>query len=183
MRPAATAAACVLAAATFAPTAPFPPFAPTAASTPTAVSTQDRTYLTDSASGALWEVAGGRIAQTNSTRADVRAFGQRMVTDHSRQYADARRVAAQVGERAPTSPDPTQQHDLGLFRQARGTTFDCVYLSTEWTDHLADIASTQLELSAGKDARVRAYAARNLPVLRQHLALVERDLQSLPSCR
>ncbi|MCW2723516.1 MAG: hypothetical protein JWN35_437, partial [Frankiales bacterium] len=40
-----------------------------------------------------------------------------------------------------------------------------------------------LELSAGKDARVRAYAARNLPVLRQHLALVERDLQSLPSCR
>jgi putative membrane protein len=177
MRPAATAAVCVLTAA-----ATFAPFASSTASTPTAISTQDRAYLTDSASGALWEVAGGAIAQTNSMRTDVRTFGQRMVTDHGRQYADARRVAATVGGHAPAAPDPTQQHVLGLLRQERGSAFDCTYLSTEWSDHLGDIANTQLELSSGKDARVRAYAARNLPVLRQHLALVERDLQALASC-
>jgi putative membrane protein len=177
MRRAATATACVLAVTTLLPVVSG------AAAVPTAVSAQDRKYLTDSASGALWEVAGGHIAQTNSMRADVRAFGQRMVMDHGRQYADARRVAAQVGERVPTSPERTQQHVLGLFRQVRGAAFDCVYLSTEWTDHTADVASTELELKAGQDARVKAYAGRNLPVLRQHLALVERHLQALQSCR
>jgi putative membrane protein len=143
---------------------------------------QDRMYLKESAQGALWEVQGGKIAQTHASRSYVRAFGQRMIVDHSKQYRDAREVGEDVHVSIPKSPDDVQQHDLMLLAQFHGAAFDCAYLSTEWADHTADVAMTKLEIAIGQSQRVKAYARKYLPVLQAHLKLAEDDLMKTQYC-
>jgi putative membrane protein len=146
------------------------------------LNTQDKTYLMETAQGALWEVMGGKIAQTHASRSYVRMFGERMIIDHSRQYRDAREVAEDVHVSVPKAPDEVQQRDLMLLSQFHGAPFDCAYLSTEWADHMADVASTKLEIATGKNQRVKAYAHKYLPILQEHLTMAEQDLLKTHYC-
>jgi putative membrane protein len=146
------------------------------------LSAQDKMYLKDSAQGALWEIRGGKTAQTHASRSYVRMFGQRMVTDHSRQYRDARELGEDLHVSIPKSPDEVQQRDLSLLAQFHRASFDCAYLSTEWADHMADVAETKLEIATGQNQRVKAYARKYLPVLQAHLKMAENDLMKTHYC-
>lgn len=143
---------------------------------------QDKEYLKDAAQGALWEIRGGKIAQTHAAHSYTKAFGQRMITDHGKEYRDAQHTAAEVGVAAPHSPDETQQHDLMLLGQFKGASFDCAYLSTEWADHMADVNGAKLELASGRNEEVKELAAKYLPILEAHLSMAEQDLMKLTSC-
>jgi putative membrane protein len=143
---------------------------------------QDKMYLKESAQGALFEIIGGKTAQTHASRSYVRMFGQRMIIDHSREYRDAREVGEDVHVSVPKAPDEVQQHDLMLLRQFHGASFDCAYLSTEWADHMADVANTKLEIATGQNRQVKSLARKYLPVLKQHLKMAEEDLMKTHYC-
>src|SRR5438105_13462235 len=49
-----------------------------------APSSADRDFMTKAAVGGMEEVELGRLATQKAANADVKAFGQRMVADHSR---------------------------------------------------------------------------------------------------
>jgi putative membrane protein len=147
------------------------------------LNSQDKEYLKDAAQGALWEIRGGYRAQHNAAYSFTKAFGMRMIVDHSKEYQDAKRTAAQVHQPAPTSVDPAQNQVLYLLSQLHGSAFDCAYLSTEWADHMADVNGAKLELAAGRNEEVKELAAKYLPVLEQHLSLAEADLMKLHSCK
>jgi putative membrane protein len=165
------------------------PIAATATASPShttsskhALNSQDKEYLKDAAQGALFEIRGGSTAQHNAAYSFTKAFGMRMIVDHSREYQDAKRTAAQVHQPAPTSVDPTQNKVLYLLSQFKGSAFDCAYLSTEWADHMADVNGAKLELAAGRNEEVKELAKKYLPVLQAHLSLAEADLMKLHSC-
>jgi putative membrane protein len=143
---------------------------------------QDKMYLKESAQGALFEILGGKTAQTHASRSYVRMFGKQMIIDHSRQYRNAREVAEDVHVSIPKAPDEVQQRVLMLLSQFHGARFDCAYLSTEWADHMADIAETKLEIATGQNLQVKAYARKNLPVLQKHLMMAEEDLMKTHYC-
>src|SRR3954468_10796498 len=86
-----------------------------------ALNSQDKEYLKDAAQGALFEIRGGSTAQHNAAYSFTKAFGMRMIVDHSREYQDAKRPAAQVHQPAPTSVDPTQNKVLYLLSQFKGS--------------------------------------------------------------
>jgi putative membrane protein len=156
--------------------------APSSSPSSRSLNEQDKQYLKETAQGALWEVQGGHIAQRNAAHPYTKAFGQRMITDHSKQYQDTKRTAAEVHVSVPNTPDPTQKQVLMLFSALKGGPFDCAYLSTEWADHVGDVNGTKLELAAGHNPEVKELAAKYLPVLEQHLALAEQDVMKLQSC-
>lgn len=146
------------------------------------LNSQDKEYLKEAAQGALWEIRGGYRAQHNAAHSFTKAFGIRMIIDHSKEYQDAKRTAAEVHQPVPTSVDPVQNQDLALLSRFSGAAFDCAYLSTEWADHMADVNGAKLELAAGRNEEVKELAAKYLPVLEQHLAMAESDLMKLKSC-
>jgi putative membrane protein len=143
---------------------------------------QDKEYLKEAAQGALWEIRGGYWAQHNAAYSFTKAFGMRMIVDHSREYQDAKHTAAEVHQPVPTSVDPTQNKVLYLISQFKGSAFDCAYLSTEWADHTADVNGAKLEIAAGRNEEVKELAKKYLPVLEAHLSLAESDLMKLHSC-
>jgi putative membrane protein len=143
---------------------------------------QDRTFATDVAHGALFEVQAGRLATRHSDNPEVKAFGARMVRDHSREYAELAEIADQLGLSIPHQPSADQRKAIALWSQLRGPAFDCAYIPYEVVDHELDIEHNKDELQDGANPQLKAFAARWLPVLRSHLHQAEQTLEDLHTC-
>ncbi len=53
------------------------------------------------AKGGMMEVAMGRLAAQNAQSDDVKSFGKRMVTDHSKANDELKSIAAKKGVKLP----------------------------------------------------------------------------------
>jgi putative membrane protein len=78
---------------------------PTAKSS--SVSVKDKTFMKKAAKGGMMEVAMGKLAEQNGQSDDVKSFGKRMVTDHSKANDELKSIAAKKGVKLP-SKEPTE---------------------------------------------------------------------------
>jgi putative membrane protein len=60
------------------------------------------------AKGGMMEVAMGKLAEQNGQSDDVKSFGKRMVTDHSKANDELKSIAQQKGIKMP-SKEPTEK--------------------------------------------------------------------------
>jgi putative membrane protein len=142
---------------------------PASAAAAKAPSVQDVKYLQTSAAGDLFEIQGGKVAVQKAQTATVRAYAQKLVTDHTKSLADTRTIAKALGITLPTRPLPMQRQEIAETAKNSGMAFDTAYLKLEITDHFGDIAGGIKEVERGSNARIKANAAEDLPVLRYHL--------------
>ena len=134
------------------------------------VSDQDREFVRMAATGGLAEVEFGRIAQ-RAARTSVRAFGERMVTDHGRGHAELASLARAKGLDVPMTLEPSQLAMRDRLSGLSGADFDRAYMSEMVRDHTEDIALFERAAETSTDPELKAWAARSLPMLRDHLAL------------
>jgi putative membrane protein len=60
-----------------------------------------------------------------------------------------------------------------------GMTFDKSYISSMLKDHEDDIAAFEKEANGGSDEDVKAFAAKNLTTLREHLRMAQEIARQL----
>jgi putative membrane protein len=135
------------------------------------VNNADRDFVNKAATGGVTEVELGRIATVRAARPSVRSFGERMVTDHSRGNAELAALAQSKGLPLPTALDPSQQAMRDRLSVLNGPDFDRAYMSEMVRDHTEDIALFERAAEISADPDIKAWAARSLPMLRDHLAL------------
>src|SRR5215831_10166720 len=70
-----------------------------------AITTADHKFVHDAAIGGMAEVEMGKLAATRASNADVKAFGQRMVDDHSKAGDELKQLASQKSITLPTVID------------------------------------------------------------------------------
>lgn len=133
----------------------------------------DSSFLKDAAEGSMDEVKLGQLAQQTSTNDHVKKFGQRMVEDHSKMGDELKALAAQKGVTLPTDISLKMKASNKLLAAKSGTSFDTSYISEMVKDHQSDIAAFEKEANNGKDEDIRAFATKNLPILREHLRLAQ----------
>jgi putative membrane protein len=138
---------------------------------------QDRTWVSDSSAGDLFEVAGGRLAMRSSDPG-VRRFGRLMIRDHRKLYHATATVAQSLGLDVEDKPSRGQRAVLRDWKHLSGRAFICSYVPYEWEDHQLDIADSEDEVEDGQADAVQADAAAGLPVLHHHLDLASRLLHS-----
>jgi putative membrane protein len=143
------------------------------------VSPLDEMYLQTAIQGDRFEVAGGKIAQSKSQNALVKSLGARLAKDHGKSLKEAVALAKRLHIKVPKKPTPSQQWELSIVQSQTGTTFDRWYTDLEVQDHRQDIEETSNEKSKGANAKIRASAAKELPILRKHLALSRAALKSV----
>jgi putative membrane protein len=136
-------------------------------------SAQDETWLTTGIQGDRFEIIGGTAAQSKGATPAMKAFGARLVSDHSKSLRDAARAARRFGVTVPKTPSPSEQWELRTVGAFTGATFDRSYADLEVQDHIQDIQETKDEISDGCSATVRGLARDDLPVLRQHLKIAQ----------
>ena len=131
----------------------------------------DQEFVKKAAIGGMAEVELGRVAMQRAARPAVRSFGERMVADHGRGNTELAALERSKGMDVSTTLDTTHQAMRDRLSGLSGADFDRAYMSEMVRDHTEDVALFESAAQTASDADVKAFAARSLPMLRDHLAL------------
>jgi putative membrane protein len=141
-------------------------------------SSADKSFMKKAAEAGTFEVQAGQLASQTSQNPDVKAFADKMVTDHTKVGGDLSTLASSKGVTLPTDPSLTQKAKLKILSKETGSHFDSTYAKDEAVAaHKDTIALFEKEANKGTDPDVKAFAQNTLPALRGHLQMAQ-DLQS-----
>lgn len=145
------------------------------------LSAADRAFVLEAARGGIAEVEKGKLAASKGANAQVKAFGQQMVDDHSKANDELKQLAASKGIAVPTETDAHNKAMLAKLKKLNGAAFDRAYISDMVKDHTEDVAHFKKEAAQAKDPQVRAWAAQTLPTLEHHLQMAREASKALSS--
>ena len=133
----------------------------------------DVKFATKAAQGGMAEVQLGQLAAQKASNPDVKAFGQKMVDDHTKANDQLKSVAAQENITLPTTVDPKDQALYSKLQNLSGADFDKSYMKAMVKDHQEDVKEFQKEADKGKDPQIKNFASQTLPILQQHLSMAQ----------
>jgi putative membrane protein len=125
------------------------------------VSEKDKTFMKKAAKGGMMEVAMGRLAEQKGQSEDVKSFGKRMVTDHSKANDELKKIAAGKNVKLPEKEPKVSWSS------------DKVYMDAMVKDHEKDLAEFQEEAKNGSDPDVKKFAEDTAKVVQEHLDLAK----------
>jgi len=131
------------------------------ASKSSSLSVKDKTFMKKAAKGGMMEVAMGNLAAQNGQSDEVKSFGKRMVSDHSKANDELKSIAAQKGVTLP-SKEPALKWSS-----------DKTYIDMMVKDHEKDLAEFQEEAKTGSDPEVKKFAGDTAKVVQEHLDLAK----------
>src|SRR5215831_11732090 len=140
----------------------------TAQSTRSAGSPDNR-FAADAAAGGMAEVRLGELAQEKASDPSVKAFGRRMVEDHTKAGEQLQQLARGQNITLPVAVNPIDQARYDQLSKLSGPEFDHAYMQMMVKDHEKDVAEFQKEASSGKNPAIKDFAAQILPTLEDHL--------------
>ncbi|MBU9124565.1 DUF4142 domain-containing protein [Burkholderia multivorans] len=115
------------------------------------------------------ELLASQLAAERSSNAEVKAFARRMIDDHERIARELRRLGVDKG--VPVQTRMLVDPALNTLRTLSGPAFDRAYVQLAGpAAHEEAIRTYEAEARDGRDAQLRAFAARTLPMLKNHLA-------------
>jgi putative membrane protein len=138
------------------------------------LNSKDAKFLKGAAIGAMAEVQTGKLVEQNATNPDVKQFGQRMVTDHGQELTDLQTLAQSKNVDLPTEPDKKHKKTYDKLAKLQGDEFDKAYSKDALEDHRKDVKEFQKEADKATDPDVKAFAAKQVPVLQEHLSMAEK---------
>ncbi len=116
------------------------------------------------------EVEAGKLALANSENAEVKAYAQMMVDDHTKALADVTTLAQEKGVTLPTEPDAKHKAMAAKLSKLKGDKFDHMYMTQAGVkDHKQVHAMLKKDEKRATDPAVKALAAKMLPTVEQHL--------------
>ena len=125
------------------------------------LSVKDKTFMKKAAKGGMMEVAMGQVAEQKAQSDDVKSFGKRMVTDHSKANDELKSIASKKGVQLPS-----KEHS-GKW------TSDKAYMDMMIKDHEKDLAEFKEEASSGSDPDVKKFADDTAKMVQEHLDLAK----------
>lgn len=138
-----------------------------------ALSAQDRKFVMEATQGGMMEVELGRLASERATNAEVKAFGRRMVEDHTAANEKLKQVARERSLTLPTELSAEHRQHRDQISRATGAEFDRMYMSHMVKDHQKDVSEFEKQTQKGEDQAVRSFAQQTLPTLREHLQMAQ----------
>ena len=128
----------------------------------------DKKFLTEASQGSYDEIQLGKLAEQKATNPDVKAFGQRMVTDHTKLNEKMKPYAEEWGIAAPTALSPDAQKEYDKLQGMSGADFDKEYISDMVSDHAKDLDAFTKEVKDTKDAKFRTTVEQGKSVVAAH---------------
>ena len=149
---------------------------------PPAAAMNDTTILgvLDEANAA--DSAGGALAATKGTNAQVKAFGKRMERDHHKLRADGQALAKQLKITPATPPGDTLQSSAQKFAdslnaQPKGPAWDAAYINHEVGVHQAVVQMLQNFQGTAQAPQLKDAITKAIPLIQAHLKEAQ-DIQS-----
>jgi putative membrane protein len=132
----------------------------------------DQMFVQKASTGGLAEVRVGQLATERAASAEVKQFGQQMVTDHTKANQELSTLAKAKNLPVATELDQKHQAVLDKLTKLQGAAFDREYIADQVAAHERTVALFTTQAKEGHDAELKAFAAKTLPTLQEHLRMV-----------
>lgn len=134
----------------------------------------DAKFMMTAGEGGIAEVALARLALERASSDAVKQYAQRMVDDHTKAGEELMQLAATKGITLPTAPDAKHMALMEKLRGKSGADFDRMYIKEAGVKaHQSMEKLFTKESTQGKDADARAFAAKTLPTVQEHLRMAQ----------
>ena len=133
----------------------------------------DQKFVMKAAQGGMAEVKLGELAKQKGKSDEVKKFGERMVTDHSKANEELMGVARQKGITIPEELDAAHAATVEKMSKLEGEQFDKAYVADMIKDHKEDVAEFESASKKLTDPDVKGFATKTLPTLKEHLQHIE----------
>jgi putative membrane protein len=138
-----------------------------------APSAADSDFVMKAGQAGIAEVAAGRMAEKQGQSAATKAFGKRMVADHTKAADALKRAAEKSGATMPTTMSDAQKQAGEKLAGLKGDAFDKAYAEQMVKDHEEAVALFDKESTSGSDSDLKAFAGMTLPTLQDHLKMAK----------
>jgi putative membrane protein len=142
--------------------------APTAPTTAKAATTDPAEFSNLAAVSNMFEIESSTLANDKSQNADVKAFAEQMIADHTKAGQEMTAAAGSENLTPPTQLDATHQAQLDELKAAEGEAFDAAYISAQVKAHDDAVALFEGYSTAGPDGALKDFAVKTLPTLKMH---------------
>jgi len=139
--------------------------------TSSTASPEDKEWVAQAGMAGLAEVQMGNLAVQNAQNADVKAFAQRMVTDHTKSNEELVQLTTAKGLTLPAELSGEHKAALEHLTGLSGAEFDKAYMQHMVADHEKAVSLFTTGSTSAQDADIKAFATKTLPVLQEHAKL------------
>ncbi len=137
------------------------------------VNNVDKQFMVTAARTDMTLAHEGRMAEDQAARADIKDFGKTLVQDHSTAYWQLSELAAKTGVTIPKGINIGHDRAIEQLVHLKGARFDRQFTTDEIAADRQLLAAFRREAKDGRDADVKAFASKMIPVLQKHLQLAE----------
>lgn len=135
-------------------------------------SNQD-SFWTEAAQDGMAEVNLASLALQKSENDEVKALAQKIYDDHTAANNEFKDLAADKNITLPTDVNAKQKAVYDKLNALSGDDFDKEYVKTMVKDHEKAVNVFQKQSTGGKDTELKAFAAKTLPTLQNHLEMAK----------
>ncbi len=136
------------------------------------MNSMDKKFAMTAAMGGMAEVEMARLALTKASSDSVKQYAQKMIDDHTAANAELMQIASMKGITLMTAPDAKMRAMMMKLEKLSGAEFDKMYIMHAGNkDHMKMEKLFKDESMKGKDADMKAFAAKTLPVVQMHLQM------------
>jgi putative membrane protein len=138
------------------------------------LSMNDKKFVKKAYKGGMEEIENAKMAKENAKSDATKDVAQQMITDHSKANRELEAIAKEENlDLSEVKAEPAKISE---------TNFDKGYLTMLKKEHKKDIAMFEKEANdtkAGEDRDVPKFARKTVPILKEHLTMVEDALTKL----
>ncbi|MGV3572148.1 MAG: DUF4142 domain-containing protein [Ramlibacter sp.] len=135
----------------------------------------DRKFIEAAASSGMFEVQVSQLAASKATDAQVKSYASMLVDHHTAANNELVKIANARGVELPAAPKRSLRKDIEKLGKKSGAEFDRDYVREVGIKaHEKDIKLFQKASKDAKDPELKAFAAKTLPVLQDHLAQAQK---------
>ena len=135
---------------------------------------QDKMFLRKAAVGGIAEVKLGQLAAQKGSSEEVKAFGQKMVDDHTQLNLEIAQIADSMGVMLPKSMSKEDQAEYDKLSALSGDDFDIEYLSFMVKDHHKDLHEFRMEAASPTDPTLHNEVVKAQGVIHEHTVMVDK---------
>lgn len=133
-------------------------------------------FVEEASAKGLAEIESSKLALSKSTSTDIKAFAQKMITDHSATNTELAAIAARKNIEVAEEAELMSKAKKFILEQRDGESFDEAYAKNQVAAHEMTIELFE-RASISDDADIAAFAKKTLPALQHHLKMA-RELEA-----
>ena len=116
----------------------------------------------------MFEIRSSKLAAQKGNE-NVRAFAQQMITDHTKTSNELKGMVGKAKAKLPSAIDAEHQKKLDQLQKLSGDQFSQTYASMQVQAHAEAVKLFEAYSNSGDNAELKAWAAKTLPALKEHL--------------